>query len=201
MILGILTLHSLTMWAQDIIYLKNGSEIKAKVIEIAEFTTIYKVFDQIQGPIRHIENDDIFMIIYQDGTRDVFKTKQSEKTNPESIHPATNHFQQTQNRTNDREMPNLSERCLRGESDADMYHGKKGSHVALGVIFGGFAIIGAALAEPTPENGISTKILTENRDLLQDPTYRSCYTKKARRNNVSNAATGWAAWLLFLILL
>jgi len=94
-----------------------------------------------------------------------------------------------------------SEKCLKGRSDADMYHGKAGMHVALGVLFGPFAIIGAAVANPTPEKGNDTYIMSKNSDSFSDPAYLSCYKKKAMGKNVGNTALGWAAWILFLLVI
>lgn len=91
------------------------------------------------------------------------------------------------------------DKCLKARSDADMYHGKTGLHVALGVLFGPFAILGAALGSPTPEKGNDTYIMSKNRDFFSDPAYLSCYKKKAKGKNVGNTAIGWAAWILLIL--
>ncbi|MGM0505411.1 MAG: hypothetical protein ACQESQ_12365, partial [Bacteroidota bacterium] len=72
-----------------------------------------------------------------------------------------------------------SEKCMKARSDADLYHGKTGFHVAMGVLFGPFAIIGAAVANPTPEKGNDTYVMSKNRENFSDATYLSCYKKKA----------------------
>jgi hypothetical protein len=59
--------------AQDIIYRIDGTEIKAKVIEITTDAIKYRNFDQPTGPVRNILLTDVFMIIYEDGTKEVFK--------------------------------------------------------------------------------------------------------------------------------
>uniref|UniRef100_UPI0032178EC2 hypothetical protein n=1 Tax=uncultured Draconibacterium sp. TaxID=1573823 RepID=UPI0032178EC2 len=92
-----------------------------------------------------------------------------------------------------------SEKCLKGRSDADIYHGKAGLHIALGVLFGPFAVIGAAAGNPTPEKGKDTYIMTKNREMFSDPAYLTCYKKKAKGQNVGNTALGWAAWVLLLL--
>ncbi len=56
----------------DIIYKKDGTEIKVKVIEITEETIKYKNYNQPDGPQRNIVKKDIFMIIYKDGSRETF---------------------------------------------------------------------------------------------------------------------------------
>jgi hypothetical protein len=67
---------------QDVIYKNDGSEIKAKVIEITSDAIKYRNFDQPSGPIRNILSSDVFMIIYEDGTKEVFK-KPTDKPAPE----------------------------------------------------------------------------------------------------------------------
>jgi hypothetical protein len=59
----------------DIIYKMDGSEIKSKVLEITDTTIKYKKQDQLDGPIRNVARKDVFLIIYKDGTREVFKNK------------------------------------------------------------------------------------------------------------------------------
>src|SRR5512133_777320 len=63
---------------QDIIYKNNGMEIKSSVIEITLDAVKYKDFEQQDGPIRNIPINEIFMIIYKNGTREVFKGKNEE---------------------------------------------------------------------------------------------------------------------------
>jgi len=70
---------------QDILYKKDGTEIKAKVIEITDSFIKYKNFDQLDGPLRNLDVGELFMIIYQDGTKEVFAKKKStaiETSNP-----------------------------------------------------------------------------------------------------------------------
>ena len=59
----------------DIIYMLDGTEIKASVIEITDNVIKYKKIEQINGPIRNVNVSDVFIIIYKDGTREVFKSK------------------------------------------------------------------------------------------------------------------------------
>jgi len=59
---------------QDVIYKYDGTEIKAKVIEIAE-TIKYRNFDQKDGPIRNLKKEEVFMIIYEDGTKEIVKNQ------------------------------------------------------------------------------------------------------------------------------
>lgn len=58
--------------AQDIITLKNGEEIKAKVSEVEINVIKYKKFDNQTGPVYTLEKADVFMIKYENGSKDVF---------------------------------------------------------------------------------------------------------------------------------
>lgn len=59
----------------DVIYKKDGDEIKAKVIEITDETIKYKKQNQLGGPLRNVSVKDVFLIIYKDGTRENFVSK------------------------------------------------------------------------------------------------------------------------------
>lgn len=57
----------------DIIISNEGEEIEAKIIEITETSIKYKSASQLDGPIRNIAIDKVFMIKYGDGTKEVIK--------------------------------------------------------------------------------------------------------------------------------
>jgi hypothetical protein len=63
--------------AQDIITLKSGDEIKAKVQEIGTDNVKYKKYDNQNGPTYTLMKSDIFMIKYENGDKDVFKGTES----------------------------------------------------------------------------------------------------------------------------
>ncbi len=92
-------------------------------------------------------------------------------------------------------------KCLNGRLDAENYHGKKGGHFVLGVLFGPFAMIGTALANPTPEKGKQTYMMSKNKDQFSDLEYLSCYKSKAKGQLIGAEALGWCAWLLFALTL
>jgi len=62
--------------AQDIIILTNGDEIQSIVTEIGLDVIKYHKFDNQTGPLYNIAKSQVFMIKYQNGTKDVF-TQQS----------------------------------------------------------------------------------------------------------------------------
>jgi len=56
----------------DIIKLKNGDEIVAKVLEVSQTTIKYKKCNNLDGPLMVESIDNIFMIKYVNGSKDVF---------------------------------------------------------------------------------------------------------------------------------
>ena len=71
-ILFFLTGIAFSIHAQDVITLKSGDEIKAKVLDIDLTMIKYKKFDNQAGPSYTIEKNKVFMIRYENGTKDVF---------------------------------------------------------------------------------------------------------------------------------
>ena len=58
--------------AFDVIILKNGNEIQAKVLEIDAKEIKYKLLNNIDGPTRIVNKDEVFMVKYKDGFKEVF---------------------------------------------------------------------------------------------------------------------------------
>ena len=74
-------------FTQDIIILKNGDEIKTKVLEVTSDIVKYKKWDNQDGPVYSSVKTEVFMIKYQNGTKDVFKSQETIVTNSS---PASN---------------------------------------------------------------------------------------------------------------
>ena len=85
-IISVLLFLALGLQAQDYIYMKDGSEYRAKVEEITPDIIKFKKFDQPDGPVRTVKVQDVISIKYQDGTEELFtkvQEKQEEKTQTE----------------------------------------------------------------------------------------------------------------------
>jgi len=67
------------IFSQDIIYKKDGSEIKAKVEKIGEDKIEYKLFDQLEGPTRLLLQSDVYMIRYFDGREEKFQVEKKKE--------------------------------------------------------------------------------------------------------------------------
>ncbi|MCL2131317.1 MAG: hypothetical protein FWH36_02495 [Lentimicrobiaceae bacterium] len=70
-ILGVLVTGISSLYAQDVITLKTGEEIKAKVEEISSSEVKYKRFDNLNGPTVVVAKTEVFAINYENGTREV----------------------------------------------------------------------------------------------------------------------------------
>ncbi|MDR2627895.1 MAG: porin family protein [Dysgonamonadaceae bacterium] len=66
--------------AQDVITKKDGSEILAKVLEIGITEIRYKMYDNESGPTYVVLKSEVFMIVFQDGTKKVFNLEPADLT-------------------------------------------------------------------------------------------------------------------------
>ena len=64
----LMTVLACGIFAQDLIILKNGNEIKAKVLEITRTEIKYKRYDNLNGPILTVSVDSVSAIKYENGT-------------------------------------------------------------------------------------------------------------------------------------
>ena len=69
----LVSLVSLSAFAQDIIICRNGDEISSQVLKISQTEIEYKKWSNKNGPTYTLEKSDVFMIKYQNGDKDVFK--------------------------------------------------------------------------------------------------------------------------------
>lgn len=162
----------ISSFAGDILTLNNEMVFEGKVIKIKECAVVFKA----DGNRYIVPASDIFSIQFEDIEDKVY----------------TDYLAMTEDNPN---------KCLNGRLDAENYHGKKGGHFVLGVLFGPFAMIGTALANPTPEKGRQTYMLSKNKEQFSDPEYLSCYRKKAKGQLIGMEALGWGAWILLVLML
>jgi len=165
------SLFAIVCFAGDILTLNNEMVFEGKVKKIKDCAVVFKA----DGNKYVVPAYDIFSIQFEDIEDKVY----------------TDYMKMLQDDPN---------KCLDGRLDAENYHGKKGGHFALGVLFGPFAMIGTALADPTPYKGAQTLMMSKNKEQFSDPEYLSCYKKKARGQLIGMEALGWAAWILLLLL-
>lgn len=75
--------------AQDRIILKNGNIIDAKVQEIQVSEVKYKRFDNLNGPVYTMQKSEIFMITYENGSKEVIN-EQTAPAKPRQSAPRSN---------------------------------------------------------------------------------------------------------------
>jgi hypothetical protein len=69
----------------DLITLRDGTDIEAKVIEVGSKVIKYKRCDNLSGPLIVVNIENVFMIKYANGTKEVFKKEEvKEKKNTEN---------------------------------------------------------------------------------------------------------------------
>lgn len=66
--------------AQDVIIFRNGNEVQAKVSEVGTSEIKYQRFDNPSGPVYTIHKKDVFMIKYENGTKDIISDLSSTNT-------------------------------------------------------------------------------------------------------------------------
>jgi hypothetical protein len=75
-LLALYCFNATALFAQDVITLKSGDEIKAKVQEIGTDNVKYKKYENLDGPVYTLMKSEIFMIKYENGEKDIFKDVQ-----------------------------------------------------------------------------------------------------------------------------
>lgn len=68
-------------YTQDIITKKNGEEIIAKILEVNNSEVKYKKFENQNGPSFIIAKSDLFMVKYEDGSKETFSLNSNKKNN------------------------------------------------------------------------------------------------------------------------
>lgn len=168
----VVALFSIASFAGDVLTLTNEMVFEGQVTRIKDCSVLFKA----DGKKYIVPATEIYTIEFENPENKVY----------------TDYMKMAEGDPN---------KCMNGRVDADNYHGKKGGHFVLGVLFGPFAMIGTALSNPTPEKGRNTLMMSKNKDQFSDPEYLSCYRSKAKGQLVGMEALGWGAWILLLLVI
>lgn len=79
-----------TAFAQDVILLQNGEEIEAKVTEIGVDEIKYKKHSMPDGPDYVSLKSEVFMITFENGSKEVFGTTEAVQAESSASSPAEN---------------------------------------------------------------------------------------------------------------
>lgn len=67
-----------TSYCQDVITKTNGDDILAVVTEVLPNAVKYKKYDNPEGPLYTLKKSEIFMITYENGSKDIFTAQGSD---------------------------------------------------------------------------------------------------------------------------
>ncbi|MEZ5044100.1 MAG: hypothetical protein R2828_29675 [Saprospiraceae bacterium] len=73
----VFSFFSLIGFAQDQLIFKNGEDLQVKVVEITPDQIKYKRFNHLDGPTIVIHKEDVLLIQYENGTKDLFYQQQT----------------------------------------------------------------------------------------------------------------------------
>lgn len=152
----------ISCFSQDLITLKSGEDINAKIIEVGLTDIKYKKMDNVDGPSFTILKSDVLMTRYKNGTKDVYNIEKNDKKE------------------------NLSNEAmaLQGTKDAvSYYNGQNSGRVWTGVtsvltspILGLIPAIACSSSEPKVEN-----LNFKDSELMKNISYNVAYNEKAHK--------------------
>jgi len=209
----IMIIAALRVFSQDVIVLKNsGDRIQAKIIDVGENDVKYKKFDNQDGPTYTISKVDIDMILYINGSKDVFIEEPDNKdsTTTNNATNETNALTPSAVNTVNTVKPstNTAEYLFRqGQKDASIYYwgyrNAASSTFLVSMIatpIGGL-IPALACSLTTPHGRYLT---CPNRELINNNDYYAGYTLKAKKIKATRVWISWGAacgiWTLFFLL-
>lgn len=190
--------------AQDVIVKRNGDEVQARVMEVSPLEVRYREFNKPEGAVYIIPRADIFMIKYQNGSKDVFneplpaaaapQTEPSGRPAPQPMAPVP--AAGSGSRSDAQAM------YMKGIDEARVYY--KGNGTLWGTAAATFLFLPAGLVV----GGVSAIIppnvdnqLVSDRSLLYNQDFRSGYRKQAHRRKVGKAAAGFGIGFAALLVL
>ncbi len=170
LIISIILISSNILFSQDLITKKTGEDIKAKILEVGISEIKYQNFDNQDGPIYSLLKQEILIIRYKNGNKDIF--------NQEPLNNSSNSF----------------DLYHQGENDAFKYYkGYKSAQtgtivtsVLLTPLLGLVPAIATSSVEPDVSNLDYPSI-----ELIKKPDYYNGYTSKAKKIKKQKVWTGW----------
>ena len=175
-------------YAQDIIFLKNGEEIKSKVKEVKSQEITYLKFENLNGPTYNLLKSDILMIKYENGQKDIFS---NDKAAANDAFIETTSF----------EIAPLGKKSAiydydKGVADAQIYYtgqnsGKTGvllTSLLLNGLFGIIPAVGCSVTAPKLQN-----LSVPNLQVYQNnPEYARGYNAQAKKTKAKKVWKNWA---------
>ena len=119
-VLSMLSLAALNVAAQDIIVMRNGDEVEAKVRKVGTTEVEYHKWSNQDGPVYSVAKSDVFMVKYKNGEKDVFDnvTAKSDNSPKSESNSSAPQYVEAVPAANNQELISLYNREVRINSDA-----------------------------------------------------------------------------------
>ena len=119
-ILTMLSLSTLNVAAQDVIVMKNGDEVEAKVTKVGTTEVEYHKWSNQDGPVYTVAKSDVFMVKYKNGEKDVFDnvTAKSDNSPKSESNSSVPQYVEAVPAANNQELISLYNREVKINSDA-----------------------------------------------------------------------------------
>ena len=119
-ILTMLSLSALNVAAQDVIVMKNGDEVEAKVTKVGTTEVEYHKWSNQDGPVYTVAKSDVFMVKYKNGEKDVFDnvTAKSDNSPKSESNSSVPQYVEAVPAANNQELISLYNREVKINSDA-----------------------------------------------------------------------------------
>ncbi|MCX6187076.1 MAG: hypothetical protein NTU43_08785 [Bacteroidetes bacterium] len=172
-----------SVFAQDILVLRNGNEIKSKVLEITPTEIKYNKYDSKSSVLITILKSEVFMIKYEDGTKDLFS--ETKKVEQKKI-----------------EEPNSEDLFQKGQDDSYQYYSNAGP--GTGTLFttlfaGGIVgLIPAIICSSTTPS--DNNLNYPNYELIKNIDYKKGYTMQSKKIKSRKVWANWGAGVAVNIL-
>jgi len=183
------------VFSQDIITKKSGEGVKAKVVEITPTEIKFKRYENLDGPVYTLLKSDVLLVKYENNTEEVFAGTES-YTRPEDNAVATVSTTPDVTPAATPAIPAASAQdlYLKGQQDADIHY-KGYKSAGTGVLVGSLLIspllglvpaVVCSTAKPRQHN-----LNYPNYTLMQDVSYSSGYTNRARKIKSRKVWRNW----------
>lgn len=115
-----LSLAALNVAAQDIIVMRNGDEVEAKVTKVGTTEVEYHKWSNQDGPVYTVAKSDVFMVKYKNGEKDVFDnvTAKSDNSPKSESNSSAPQYVEAVPAANNQELISLYNREVKINSDA-----------------------------------------------------------------------------------
>lgn len=119
-VLAMLSLAAINVAAQDIIVMRNGDEVEAKVTKVGTTEVEYHKWSNQDGPVYTVAKSDVFMVKYKNGEKDVFDnvTAKSDNSPKSESNSSVPQYVEAVPAANNQELISLYNREVKINSDA-----------------------------------------------------------------------------------